>query len=217
MKTRLLILSIVGLVAVAALAYSNSSFADHHGEDKPAPGQMPSAEDMQKMMQEWAASMQPGEEHKRLAPFVGDYNVTMTMNMPGSPPVVNKGTSSVKWVLGERYLMEEMNIPKMMMGPGMEMPYSGIGMTGFNKTRNLYEGTWASSMDTHIYTMAGTWPPNSKVINYYGTMDEPMLNMYNRMCNYRMTLVDGDTHLFEVFDLAVAPDHKVFEIRYERK
>lgn len=214
MKTRVLILSIVGLVAVAALAYSGSTIAD---EPKGAPGQMPSAEDMQKMMQEWAASMQPGEEHKRLESFVGEYNVTMSMNMPGGPPQVSKGTSSIKWVLGKRYLMEEMNIEKMAMGPGMEMPYSGIGMTGFNKTRNLYEGTWASSMDTHIYTMAGTWPPNSNVINYYGTMDEPMLKMYNRMCNYRLTIVDDNTNLFEVFDLAVAPDHKVFEIRYERK
>jgi len=217
MKTRVLILSIVGLVAVAALAFSNSSFADHHGEDKPAPGQMPSAEEMQKMMQEWAASMQPGDEHKRLAPFVGEYNVTMTMNMPGSGPMVSKGTSSVKWVLGKHYLMEEMNIPKMAMAPGMELPYSGIGMTGYNKTRNLYEGTWASSIDTHIYTMAGTWPPESNVINYYGTMDEPMLNVYNRMCNYRVTIVDDNTHKFEVFDLAVSPDFKVFEILYKRK
>lgn len=213
MKTRVLILSIVGLVAVAALVFSGNTVAD---EPKGAPGQMPSPEEQQKMMQEYMAAMQPGDEHKRLEPFVGEYNVTMTMMMPGSPPQVSKGTSSVKWVLGKRYLMEEMDI-KMKMGPGMEMPYNGIGMTGYNKTRNLYEGTWASSMDTHIYTMAGTWPPNSKVINYYGTMDEPMLNMYNRMCNYRMTLVDDDTHLFEVFDLAVAPDHKVFEIRYERK
>ena len=213
MKTRVLILSIVGLVAVVALVFSGNTVAD---EPKGAPGQMPSPEEQQKMMQEYMAAMQPGDEHKRLEPFVGEYNVTMTMMMPGSPPQVSKGTSSVKWVLGKRYLMEEMDI-KMKMGPGMEMPYNGIGMTGYNKTRNLYEGTWASSMDTHIYTMSGTWPPDSNVINYYGTMDEPMLNVYNRMCNYRMTLVDDNTHKFEVFDLAVGPDFKVFEILYKRK
>lgn len=219
MKKRGLILALVLIATVISIALSGKLVAD---EPKAGGGDMdPQA--MMQAMQDWMDSMNPGDHHKRLNDFVGDYNVEMRVfMMPGQEPIVTKGTSSIKWVLGKRYLMEEfdceMKFPDMQ-NPGQmqTLNYDGIGMTGYNNTRNLYEGTWASTGDTAIYSMKGTWPPDSKVMNFYGEMDEPMMNMYGRVCNFRTTIVDANKRKFEIFDLAAGPDHKVIEIIYTKK
>lgn len=215
MKARWLVLAVVGFGAT--LAWTNAARSGEE-DDKAAAGG-PSMEEMQKAMEEWMASMKPGDNHKRLNQFVGEWNAEFKMYMqgPGSDPIVTKGTSTIKWVLGGRYLQEEYKGEMLNPMTGQKMPYEGIGMQGYNNTRNIYEGTWASSMDTSIYTMKGTWPPNSNVINMYGEMDEPMMKMYGRTVNYRTTVVDKDTRKFEIFDLAAGPDFKVIEIMYTRK
>jgi len=210
MKARWLVLA---LAAVAAtFAWTNAA---RSGDDEKKDGAAPefSADEMQKQMEAWIESLKPGESHKRLERFVGEWNVEMKMypGGPGSEPMVTKGTSKIKWILGDRYLEEEFK------GSMMGQPYEGRGLQGYNNTRNMYEATWASSMDTHIYTMKGTWPPDSNVINLYGEMDEPTLNVYGRTVNYRTTIIDKDHHKFEIFDLAARPDYKVIEITYTRQ
>ncbi len=212
MKARWVVLAVVAVGAT--LAWTNAVQSVQDDERKAdASAQPQAADDMQKAMADWMESLKPGASHKRLDHFVGDWDVEMKVWMggPGSEPTVTPGKSTIKWVLGGLYLQEEYK------GSMMGQPYEGIGMQGFNNTRNMYEGTWASSMDTHIYTMKGTWPPDSKVINYYGEMDEPMLNVYGRTVNYRTTILSKDKHRFEIFDLAVAPDFKVIELVYTRR
>src|SRR5260370_9404752 len=46
----------------------------------------------------------PGEMHKKLEPFAGEWNYSMKMWMdPNKPPTDSKGTAETKWVMGGRY------------------------------------------------------------------------------------------------------------------
>ncbi len=69
----------------------------------------PPAEQMQKLMEQaWTEYMTPGEEHAQLAKRAGDWNFHMKMwHYPGVPAEEFDGTSSIKSVMGGRYLFEE--------------------------------------------------------------------------------------------------------------
>jgi hypothetical protein len=60
----------------------------------------------------------------------------MSSSASGTPPTETKGTSSVKWVLGGRYLMEQTR------GTIMGQPHEGIGITGYDNYKNMYVATW---------------------------------------------------------------------------
>ncbi|MCB9852750.1 MAG: DUF1579 domain-containing protein [Phycisphaerales bacterium] len=213
MKKRLFVLALVAGVTVLALANTVRSGDEEKKPTDPTAGMSPEAI---KAMEACMKMMEVSEHHEQLKHFVGEWNLTMRVwHMPGQPPMESPGTSTIKSVLGGRFLLEEFK--SNMMG----MPYEGIGMQGYNNTRGVFEGTWTSTMDTHIYTMKGTQQPGkdgkNNVFNYYGEMDEPAIGILGRHVNYRTTIIDKDHHKFEIFDLAVGPDFKVIEIEYARK
>lgn len=213
MKTRLMALALVSAAMILALT---NTVRSGEGEKKGPDASAMSPEDMQKAMESCTAAQKPGAQHELLKRFVGDWNLkTKVWMMPGTPPMESAGTSSIKSVLDGRFIVEDFK--SMMMG----MPYNGVGMQGFNNLSGQFEGTWTSTMDTHIFTMKGTLQPGKdgkmNVINCYGEMDEPMMGLVGRMINYRTTIIDKDHHTFEIFDLAAGPDYKVIEIEYTRK
>ena len=171
-----------------------------------------SAEDIA-MMQEWMKLAAPGEHHKHLEHFVGNWDTTtkMWMGGPGSNAMESKGTSTVKWVLGGRYTMEEHH------GSMMGMPYEGLGLTGYDNVKNLYVSTWSSNMDTQLLTMMGSRHPETGIFTFYGKMDEPSMNVHGRTVKYVTQIVDPNKHVFTIYDLHVSDDYKVIEITYERK
>jgi hypothetical protein len=196
------------------------------GQDTPKEGQMqmPSAEEMQKMMEgmkEWRESMNPNAHHEALQQFVGNWNTTFKVYMmgPGSEPMESTGEATVAWALGKRFLKQtysgKMTMPGM---AGIEtLDYEGEGLTGYDNIRNMYVATWASSMGTHIQTMKGSADPSGKVFRYYGEMDEPMLNVYGRTVKFVTRVINADKFVFEIFDLHANDDYKVIEIVYTRK
>lgn len=179
-------------------------------QEKPA---TEAPQDPAAQMEAWRTLSQPGEQHKHLEHFVGDWDVTMKVYMtgPGSGAMESKGTASVKWVLGGRYLLEEYE------GSMMGMPYNGMGMTGYDKGKNLYVTTWASTVDTQLLVLSGSRNPATGVFDYYGEMDEPMMNVFGRTIRNEVRVLDENTHVVGVYDLHAGPDYKVVEIEYKRK
>src|SRR5262245_36652559 len=81
-------------------------------QEKPAPGGGGGGMgDMQAAMQKYIATIKPSEHHKKLDPFVGKWNITIRMWMmgPGGPPTETKGKSEIKWVLGDRFVQEDLD------------------------------------------------------------------------------------------------------------
>ncbi|MCH8806090.1 MAG: DUF1579 domain-containing protein [Planctomycetes bacterium] len=184
--------------------------------------QQPGAEQMQEMMAKWMATIEPGEHHKKLDQFVGEWDTVAKIwwGGPGSPPNETKGTSKNKWVLGGRYIMHEFKGTFMMpdaSGDTKPMPWEGLGLIGYDNYRNMYVGTWSSNMDTMLLTFKGSSDPAGTVFTYYGEMDEPMLNVTGRMIKYVTRVIDKNKHVFTIYDLHAGDDYKVIEITYTRK
>lgn len=219
------LLLVAGIAIALDFQNARSQEPSKPAGEKPAAPAQPSAEDMQKMMEgmkKWVASIKPGKQHEPLNQFAGTWETVTRMWMagPNSPPAESKGVSEVKWVLGKRFLLEEHKGEMLMpdeTGAIKQIPYEGIGMWGYDKVRNMYVGTWASTAGTNLQVMSGTADPAGKLFRFFGEMDEPMLDIYGRIVKYENKIVSEDTHILTIYDLAAADDYKVVEITYTRK
>jgi len=213
---------IVALAVLAAVTVFVGAQA--LSDDQKEPGmQMPSQEEMKEMMDKMTKAMTPGEHHRALDRFVGQWDTTVRVWMAGPmmPPMESKGKSNVKWVLNKHFLMEEASWMMMMPDPSnmtqmKEVECQGIGLTGYDNYKNMYTASWADNMSTHLLTMRGAMAPSGKMFTYYGEMDEPMLDIAGRMVKYVTEVIDDDKHVFRIYDLHAGDDYKVLEISYER-
>jgi len=200
--------AIVLALTATGLSQDESDKKKAHGDAPPGQPAAPSPEQMQK----WVATMSPGVHHKYLEQFVGTWKTQSKMWMagPGSQPMVSSGVSTIKWVLGGRFIMEEHT------GQMMGQPYEGIGLTGYDNYQNMYTFSWYNSMSTATVTGRGTRHPGTGVFTFYGPMDEPMIDVHNRTVKYVTRFIDKDTHVLDIIDLHAGDDYKVIEITYTR-
>lgn len=195
-------------------------------EKHPAEG-TPSPEEEQAMMAEMMAQMQklgtPGEAHHRLDAFVGNWDLVIRSWCmgPDKPATESKGTSQARWILGGRYLSEEVSsefvMPNPETGKEEKVPFHGQGLTGYDNYKNIYVSTWVDDMSTQLFVSRGSADQTGKVITFYGEMDEPTLDVHGRMVKMVTRLVDKDKHVMEMYDLHAGDDFKVMEIVYTRK
>lgn len=177
--------------------------------DPPPAHETPSEAEMAAAMQ----MMMPGEHHKLLETFVGDWELTtkVWMGGPGTEPAITRATSHAEWVLGGRFVMSTMK------GEMFGMPHEGIGMIGYDNFKNMYVATWASNMGTEILTYTGMSAPGSNVITMYGAMDDAMMKVVGRPVKYIYRIADADHYTMELVDLHAGDDYKVVEVSFTRK
>lgn len=220
-----------GLIAATALALAAAVWAaGTTTQSAPAtrpttvqavPPSPPSPE-VQAMTQRWLAAAAPGPRHKELDPFVGAWRATVKTwtGGPGSQPIQTAGTSTVKWVLDGRFLLEEFT-GKMIVptagGQSKAAAYQGMGLTGYDNTRNLYVSTWADTTSTAILNFAGSRDPAGKVFTFYGQVDDPTVDVHGRTVKTVTRVLSKDKHTLEMYDLHAGDDFKVLEILYERQ
>src|SRR4051812_27745850 len=90
--------------------------------DQPTPEQMAAT----------MKAMQPGPQHAQMAKLAGSYTVAGKMWMdPAGPAVETKGTAEFTVILDGRYVRQDYK-GSMPMGPGQEMPFTGIGLDGYD-------------------------------------------------------------------------------------
>lgn len=205
MKHKGILAGLALLVVVAALAV---------GADEKAKKTMPAAGAMDEkaMMEAWAKLATPGDAHKMLASTVGTWDTTIkSWWQPGAPAMESKGTAENRMVLGGRFLEGRFN------GTMMNMPFEGLGYTGYDNYKKQYVSTWMDSMGTGIMTSLGKGDASGKVVTFTGEMDDPMEGKAKPFKN-TFTFVDNDHHTFEMWspgqDGKMA---KMMEIHYVRK
>jgi hypothetical protein len=203
------------LASVVVLAVSSVS----QSQEQP---KQPSPEEMKAMMKAWLDSTKPGKQHAKLAALAGEWDVTMKMFMagPDGPAAEYKGTSTLKSILGGRFIEESYNGEIEMpdeTGALKKQKFEGRGMLGFDNYKKMYVGTWSDSMSTMIFSYKGADVPGSDTINFYGEMDEPMLGMQDRTVRLQHKTIDKDKFTTTMYDLAVGDSYKVFEITYVRR
>lgn len=166
--------------------------------DKPAAGGG-EAESMMKMMQEMSA---PGKEHEALKPLVGAFTCsTKFYTAPGTQPQESTGTVERKWILGNRYIQEE--VKATMMG----MPFEGFGITGYDKMQKFYHSYWIDSLGTGTWSMTGTADAAGKMFTYTGENFDPMVGQKTKGRS-TVEFVDNNKHVMKMY--GPGPDGKEF-------
>jgi hypothetical protein len=172
-------------------------------------GGAPGADDMMKMMQEMSA---PGKEHEALKPMVGTFSCTTKFwTQPGAPPEESTATTERKWILGGRYMAEEVK------GTAMKMPFEGFGITGYDKLQKFYHSYWIDSMGTGTWSMTGTADASGKTFTFTGENFDPM-SMTKKKGRSTTEIINNDKQVMKMYD--AGPDGKEymsFEIACSRK
>ncbi len=166
----------------------------------------------QKAMDAWQKFMTPGDAHKSLNALVGTFDAKVSMwPQPGAPAQVSTATSVDTWVLGNRYVEENVT------GSFMGMPFQGIGYTGYDNGKKQYVGTWIDNFGTGVMTSTGTSSDNGKTYTFKSMTTDPMTGK-DMSEESRITVTDADHHTMEMW--GPAPDGKMFkmmQIDYSRK
>jgi hypothetical protein len=127
------------------------------------------------MMKKAEAAGTPGSAHRALDALVGDWSIDARCWMtPDGPPAVNKGTSKVRWILGDRFVQEDFN------GEFMGKAFHGIGLTGYDNMKKKYVGSWIDDMSTGMFVTEGTADADGKGFTFHGKMDDPMTGQRNK-------------------------------------
>lgn len=169
-------------------------------------------------MQRWMDYATPGEPHKLLASWVGEWDMKVTTWMvPGAPPVVNTSTATTKSSMDGRYFIEKVK-GSFDFGDGQgAAPFEGMALMGYDNSKQKYFSIWIDNMGTGKMEEWGTADAAGKVFTYEGSMYDPMAGA-DRKSKSIATIVDADTRNLEMF--MPGPDGKMFkhmEIVYTRK
>jgi hypothetical protein len=175
------------------------------------PAQPAGGPDEAAMQAAWMAAMTPGKEHERLNGMIGEWDATAKFWMdPAAPPVEGTGTAKMEWVLGGRHVRQDFN------GTFMEMPFQGVGHTGYDNVKKKYVGTWMDTMSTSIMYEEGEYDAASGMTVMHSTYMDPM----GREIKSRNTVkIEGpDKMVFTMYSTEPGkPEVKSGEITYTRK
>ena len=192
------------LSVVLALFVSAAAFAAE--EPKPSAEQ-------QAMMDKMMKAATPGAPHEMLKKMAGDWSCTVKYKMdPAQPWQEATSTATITTLMDGRYVQEVTT------GQMMGMPFSGMGVTGYDNVIGKYVSTWIDNMGTGIMKSEGTADASGKVITWIGTMSDPMTGKPSKS---RMitTVADDDHHTFEMYNVppGAKKEMKTMTIEYVRK
>ncbi|MBZ0265544.1 DUF1579 domain-containing protein [bacterium] len=165
-------------------------------------------------MQKWMEMSSPNENHKLLEEMAGSWDVTTTVWMggPGGETMVSQGTSETEVVYGGRFLKE---VQQNDMGG---QPFEGLGYVGYDNLKKKYVQLWIDSMGTGIYRGEGSFNSETRILTFFGTMDDAISGEHDKMMKYEVHLIDENSRRFEIHDLSFPVGNtKTLEMVYTRK
>jgi len=172
-------------------------------------GGQPDMQGMQEMMMKAAA---PGENHKRLEAFVGEWDGTVKHWMdPASTPMESATSVVAKMEMDGRYLYSHYT------GEMGGQKFKGHGVVGYNNITKEYEASWLDNMSTGVEASTGKLSADGKEFTFTGMMTDPTAG---KKVNYRevMKWTSADSYTQEFF--MTGPDGKEskgMEITLQRK
>ncbi|NIM14753.1 MAG: DUF1579 domain-containing protein [Candidatus Aminicenantes bacterium] len=169
------------------------------------------SEEDQKMMELLETYATPGENHKHLEYFVGEWESQVKMfGDPGTEPITHQQAITVKWILGKRYLHAHLR------GELMGKPYEVFVYTGYDNYNKKYFAIQLSTMDTGYFISSGTLDKSGKIRTETGIMDEVTGEKIN--VKAVTTLMDRNKYMYEFYSIdSKGKETKAMEIIYYRK
>ena len=146
----------------------------------------------------------------RLESLVGLWDtVTTTWMTPGARALESDGSIEKSWVLGGRFLREDLA------GVGADgEPLMGLGFMGFDPDRGVYQGVWMSSGTYGMITHEGRIDDAGRIV-FEGI--EPAPGGGQRRFRATLTIESDQRHVLSQAFADDAGDYQpAFEIRYTR-
>ncbi len=162
-------------------------------------------------MKAWQNYMTPGEVHKMIAQYDGEWNEEITMWMdPSAPPTKTTATSKNEMILGGRYQLSKIT------GNMMGMPFEGMSLIGYDNAKKTITSSWIDNFGTGIMTLEGTWDEPTKTITLKGKTVDPMTGK-DVWVRQVMKFIDNDTQVMEMYDNKNGTETKTMELKSTRK
>jgi len=168
------------------------------------------------MTEAWMGYMAPGEEHQKMAGFVGYWEMaTKWWKDPNAPAGESTNKVTIETIMGGRYLLEHVHgEPDPNMGG---MAFEGMSVTGFDNHKKKYVFSWIDNMATGVMHGEGSANHDGSVITYM--TEEPDLFNPGQMTPVKSitTIIDHDHHTFEMWKINESGEWwKSFEGTYTR-
>jgi hypothetical protein len=185
-----------------ALSLASPAFA----EDKKEP-----AIDLEAAAKAYAELATPGDAHKKLEPLAGKWKYTSKMWMdPSQPAIEGKGTAERKWILGGRFL-EENIVGK---GPdGSDM--DARGTIGYDNASKKYTYNWICSMSTAASNSVGTVDKSGKDSSFDTEVFCPLRQQQIKMRD-EIHIDSNDKHTLTTYQIVDGKEVKMMEMVVER-
>ena len=168
--------------------------------------------DMAAMMKRAQAITSPTENHALLDRFLGSWTTETRFTLAGLPETPEKGTSTISWLIDERWIKMEGK------GTLMGMPHHNFVVLGYDNFKHSYRMMSVGNTDTAMLTSEGDLDPGGKALILYGTLDEYLTGEHDKMVKYVWRFVSEDRMLLEVHDLPIGEKNtQVIEIAFNRK
>ncbi len=168
--------------------------------------------DMQAEMAKAKKYTAPGENHQKLARFLGEWDTETRMILHIGPSAPEKGTATYSWLMEGRWLKGETK------GTMMGMPMRTFTILGYDNFKMSYVSSTVNSFDTTLTHAEGDLDPSGKAMISYGTLDEYLTGEHDKMVKYVWRFPSEDEMVFEVHDLPIGEKNtQVIEIRFKRR
>lgn len=192
--------ALCGVLAAAGLSVAQDKKTPAKDDKKPAAGQ---AGELPPEFAAWLQFSAPDEHHKTLDVLAGQWNQTIKHQMnPQAPAQECKGTAKYHWILGGRFLVEEVG------GEMMGERFEGFAIHGYDRQKQKYTSIWMDSMGTMMMQVEGTADASGKTITYAGEYDCPLTKSRKKMKTV-LKLESRDKVILEMYD--TGPDGKEFK------
>jgi len=195
---------VLALAGAVALAGSLTLAAPEEKKAEMSP-------EMQAQMDAWRKVAAPGEHHKHLDAYAGNWKIHTKFWMDANqPPEESDGKAENTWVLGGRFLQQRYK------GESMGEPFEGLGFLGYDNAAGEYSSLWMDNHGTMMGLASGTCSDGGKVHAWTGSYLDPATGATKSYRSVSRT-EDATHYVFEMHE--TGPDgkeHKSFEIRHER-
>lgn len=161
---------------------------------------------------EWMALSKPGPSHRLLELFVGTWDAKITFrNGPDGKPEESRGTSTVSWILGERFIKEDFD------GEALGERFQGMGITGYDNAARRFTNVWIDSLNTALATSHGKYLPDDNRFDFVGEIYDP-LRGGTKSTRSSMRIVSPNKYEFVMYDSAPnGMEYRALEIEYSRR
>lgn len=145
----------------------------------------------------------PGEHHKHLDRQAGSWDFTAKVWGPmGGDPMESAGTIEATWIMGGRFLQQEITTTF------MDMPFQGLAVDGYDNMGKQYVGMWLDNLGTGILHFEGGCDTSGKVRTMVADTPNPVTGktMKNKGVT---TILNDNSYMYESF--IVQPDGTEFK------